>query len=181
MPIGRNVEQISPELALVDERLDSSARRALPSKPGYLAAPDSPLERSAPPRLRPWPQVKRLAGTLLVVLCLGLALYALSHGSERLTGADGTSPGSAPAEATTSGADQPIDLKWKPVAGATFYNVIFWRDGVRALDLWPKSAKARVAGGRLEPGRYQWFVYPAFVTGKTRRYGPVAARGTLKV
>ena len=39
----------------------------------------------------------------------------------------------------------------------------------------------RVPAGRLDPGRYQWFVYAAFATKGERRYGQVVARGTLSV
>ena len=39
MPIARSVEQISPELALVDDELDSTARRALPDASDCLAPP----------------------------------------------------------------------------------------------------------------------------------------------
>ena len=72
-------------------------------------------------------------------------------------------------------------LRWRAVRGAAFYNVIFWRNGRRALDLWPTKATVRVPSARLGPGRYQWFVYPAFGKTGERRYGKVVARGTLTV
>jgi hypothetical protein len=72
-------------------------------------------------------------------------------------------------------------VRWAAIRGAAHYNVIFWRNGKRALDLWPRAASVRVPAGRLAPGRYQWFVYPAFREKGKLRYGPVAARGTIRV
>ena len=116
-----------------------------------------------------------LGGIALVALAVVAAGVTLSDRGE-------TRPGSAearpPAEARSH---TPDVLRWRPVRGAAFYNVIFWRDGARALDLWPTKATVRVPSGRLAPGRYQWFVYPAFGTKGERRYGQVAARGTLSV
>jgi hypothetical protein len=80
-------------------------------------------------------------------------------------------------------------LRWKAVTDATYYDVVFWRDGKRFLDLWPVSPPidfptAQVNHGsqaRLSPGRYLWFVYPGFGAKSSRRYGALAASGVLVV
>lgn len=164
------MDTISPELALVDEQLDSSARRALPDTPDCLTAPDD-VDRHVLAR-RSRPSRKILAGLALAVLAVVVAAVALSDGSETRPSVQAKATGEARSDA-------PDVLRWRPVRGAAFYNVIFWRDGARALDLWPTKATVRVPSGRLAPGRYQWFVYPAFGTKGERRYGKVAARGTL--
>jgi hypothetical protein len=164
------VEPVSPELALVDEELDRAARIGLPERPGRLAAGAS----TAPAR-RP----KRRAitvGGVLAALAVGLCTLLLV-----LAGSDGTQPTSTVAERAgeAAGASR-FQLRWKPVRGARLYNVILWKGGERVLDLWPASASVRVPKRRLEPGTYQWFVYPLLGEGQSRRYGRVVARGTLK-
>jgi hypothetical protein len=80
-------------------------------------------------------------------------------------------------------------ITWKPVAGATYYNVVLWRDGKRVLDLWPSSPKAlltpkgsdRSANNRLRPGRYLWFVYPGFGPKTKRQYGTLVGSGLVSV
>jgi hypothetical protein len=173
--MGAVVEPLSPELALVDEDLDRSARRELPEQPELLAA-ETRLER---PQWLPGRGVTVLGG-VLVALAIVISALLLA-----LTRDDGTRATSTPTEGTGAAAPArsapaALELRWKPVAGATLYNVILWKGGVRALDLWPKSATVRVPKQRLEPGTYQWFVYPLLRAGDGQRYGRVTARGTLK-
>ena len=148
----------------MDEQLDSSARRALPDAPDCLTAP---TRRGSTPRVL-------LGGIALVALAVVVAGVMLSDRSE-------TRPGAEAKPTAEAGSRTPDVLRWRPVRGAAFYNVIFWRNGARALDLWPTKATVRVPSGRLGPGRYQWFVYPAFATNGERRYGQVVARGTVSV
>ena len=166
MPMTRPVDSISPELALVDEQLDSSARRELPDAPDCLMAPAR--RRSSSRAL--------IAGLALVALAVVVAGVALSENGK-------TQPGAEPKPATTTEArSRAFDmLRWRAVQGAAFYNVIFWRDGSRVLDLWPTKATVSVPSGRLAPGEYQWFVYPAFGKTGERRYGKVVARGTVTI
>jgi hypothetical protein len=80
-------------------------------------------------------------------------------------------------------------LRWNAVAGATYYNLILWRDGTRILDLWPTTPRAVVPTtsvnhgprSRLSPGRYLWFVYPGFGPKPARHYGALAGSGVLVV
>jgi hypothetical protein len=91
----------------------------------------------------------------------------------------------------TGGAGGPAmqSLQWKAVAGATYYNLVLWRDGKRILDLWPTSPRVVVHGAsvnygpraRLSPGRYLWFEYPGFGTKPARHYGALAGSGVLVV
>lgn len=166
------MDSISPELALVDEQLDSSARRELPDAPDCLTAPGLGVERSAARRRRPSRRV--ITGLAFAALAIVLAALALSDDNERQP--------AVPPTATSDARTETLDvLRWRAVRGAAFYNVIFWRDGSRVLDLWPTKATVRVPSGRLAPGRYQWFVYPAFGKTNENRYGKVLARGTLRV
>jgi hypothetical protein len=80
-------------------------------------------------------------------------------------------------------------LRWNAVAGATYYNLVLWREGKRVLDLWPTSPRVVVPTtlvkhgpkARLSPGRYLWFVYPGFGAKSARHYGALAGSGVLVV
>lgn len=169
------MEALSPELALVDEQLDRSARLGLPEQPDHLTADPN----SDSPRPRRTGSAATLGGGLLVALAVGISALLLL-GNDRKPGP------SAPGGTTTVAEQTPVgtkafNLRWQPVRGATLYNVILWRNGARALDLWPTAASVRVPEGRLAPGVYQWFVYPAFGTGNARSYGRVVAHGRLRI
>ena len=70
-------------------------------------------------------------------------------------------------------------VKWSAVRRARFYNVQLWRGDAKVLTTWPKKPQLRLQrtwsfGGqrqRLAPGRYRLYVWPAFGTAKTPRYG----------
>lgn len=166
------MENVSPELALVDEQL-RPARHTLHETPPSAAAKIAgrPREPRKPtPALTLWGGVLAAAATIVTVLLL--------------LGNDEPAPtAKAPstrAPAATVGAQQVL-LRWKPTAGARLYNVILWRNGARVLDLWPTEPSARVPIKRLKPGSYQWFVYPLLGKASNARYGRVIARGTVKV
>jgi hypothetical protein len=79
-------------------------------------------------------------------------------------------------------------LRWNAVVGATYYNVVLWRNGKRVLDLWPASPRVVVPTSvkhglqpRLSPGRYLWFAYPGYGAKPAHRYGALAATGVLVV
>ena len=90
---------------------------------------------------------------------------------------------------STGGSLAGVSLKWRGVKGATFYNVILWRDRARLLDLWPTAPRARIPGSwsylgknrRLEPGRYLWFVFAGYGQGANRRLGSHVASGDVVV
>src|SRR5919201_1223460 len=80
-------------------------------------------------------------------------------------------------------------VRWGAVPGATYYDLVMWRNGTRVLDLWPTSlhvvlprdGRHRGAHRRLVAGRYLWFAYPGFGAKASRRYGPLAQGGVLVV
>lgn len=208
MPISGTVKTISPELALVDallrpsetdaasESCDTGGCSPQPNRhrpPSPTAREMARREALGSARRTPLPQGSRnrvvlalsLSVALLVVALAGVGLnrgegpraageqasavaesgWAQRTTNERPRGTAGVGPG----------------LRWRPVTGAEFYNVILWRNGQRALDLWPKNAAADLSDRQLPPGEYRWYVYPALTTKSGTRYGPVIAQGTLKV
>ena len=91
--------------------------------------------------------------------------------------------------ATGSSLRAPPLLRWKPVAGAKFYNVQLYRKGRKVLSTWPAAAKLRLgrtwtyAGKRqrLEPGLYTWYVWGARGTRARPVYGAVLGSSTFTV
>ncbi len=73
----------------------------------------------------------------------------------------------------------PVVLRWQPVSGARFYNVQLFRNGVKVMSVWPKSAPLKLGASweykgkrqRLDPGRYRWYVWPARGTRARPEYG----------
>ena len=205
MSIARSVETISPELALVDHELDSSARRALPDASDCLK-PAVYLARVDPPTLRRGLPTRRVAGVALVLVAAAIGFVAAGHDADRrASGAathetatraasldpDGRAavrvPASRRAAASASSrprsahADSAVRMRWRPVPDAVFYNVILWRGSSRVRDLWPRRPSVEVRRRSLAPGTYRWFVYPALGNGSNRRYGALVAQGVVKV
>jgi hypothetical protein len=75
----------------------------------------------------------------------------------------------------------PVVLRWRPAAGATFYNVQVFRGHQKVLSTWPTKAKLIIgsqwtyAGHREHflPGRYTWYVWPARGMRKAPKYQPL--------
>ena len=73
----------------------------------------------------------------------------------------------------------PPVLRWQPAAGAAFYNVQLFRNGVKVLSTWPRRPMLRLgrtwryAGRqqRLDSGRYRWYVWGARGTRERPVYG----------
>jgi hypothetical protein len=69
-------------------------------------------------------------------------------------------------------------LAWTPVENAKYYNVQVWR-GRRIFSAWPSRPSLRLKRSwtyegrryRLTPGRYRWYVWPAFGGRGTRNFG----------
>jgi len=102
----------------------------------------------------------------------------------------GATSGSAPHGPTKSAAVAAVrTLHWKRIAGATYYNVVLWRNGTRVLDLWPTTQTISLpttsvnhgSKARLAPGRYLWFVYPGFGAQSARHYGALASSGVIVI
>lgn len=56
-------------------------------------------------------------------------------------------------------------LTWKAKQGSAYYNVQIFRNGERILIAWPSHAAYDVPVGKLAPGTYVWFVWPAVKSG----------------
>jgi hypothetical protein len=52
-------------------------------------------------------------------------------------------------------------LTWKAKLGTSYYNVQVFLKGKRVLTGWPSQAAFRIPKGKLEPGTYVWYVWPA--------------------
>jgi hypothetical protein len=82
----------------------------------------------------------------------------------------------------------PPRLAWLRVNGATYYNVQLWRGG-RILSAWPKGTSFQLRrswtyGGRryrLRPGRYQWYVWPAYGRRAEKRFGRLIGSSSFVV
>jgi hypothetical protein len=83
----------------------------------------------------------------------------------------------------------PPRLTWKAVRGAALYNVQLFRGSRKILSAWPRGASIRLTrswryGGhrrRLVPGRYRWYVWPAFRQKGGVRFGRLIGRSTFVV
>lgn len=80
-------------------------------------------------------------------------------------------------------------LKWRRVAGATYYNVQLYRGAKKVLSTWPTapSVKLRLTwryDGKkhiLTPGTYTWYVWPGLGARADARYGPMLGKSKFKV
>lgn len=70
-------------------------------------------------------------------------------------------------------------LRWRPVAGATYYNVQLWLRGRKVLTTWPATASLHLS--HLRPGAYAWLVWPGKGPRAQHRYGPLIGRSTFVV
>ena len=157
-------DQISPELALVDAELDEAGRRRMQLAHRRETVTPRPRRK----RSRPSPILIAALVTVLALLVAPGSLMGDSH------------PGQTqPLERTTAG--ERVSLRWARVPGATYYNVILWRNGARVLDFWPHRATVRVPRAKLQPGTYLWFVYPGFGSERARRFGELAKRGKFSL
>jgi hypothetical protein len=71
-------------------------------------------------------------------------------------------------------------LTWKARNGSTYYNIQVFRNGKRLLVAWPSEPSYRIAAGKLKPGTYVWFVWPAVQhTGSAPTFGKLIGRATF--
>jgi hypothetical protein len=83
----------------------------------------------------------------------------------------------------------PPKLTWKRVAGASYYNVQLWRDGVKLLSAWPLGTSFQLKRRwayqshrfRLTPGTYRWYVWPGIGARADVRYGTILGRQTFTI
>ncbi len=80
-------------------------------------------------------------------------------------------------------------LRWRSVAGATYYNVQLFRGRKKILTAWPVRTQLRLSaswlyGGHLEhltPGLYHWYVFPGMGPRSASRYGPALGPSTFSL
>jgi len=176
-----DLHDISPELVLVDPELAKVARLHLPEPGSFGRRPQTAsieVERSESRsgRHRWW-----LSQPLILLVFVGVVGSALFIGR-----AMSSVPRPWLSQTAADGAAQTIS--WRPVARATYYDLVVWQDGRRVLDLWPTAAAASVplnvsdAGGTgLGAGQYLWFVYPGFGAKSSKQYGALAGSGAFVV
>ena len=71
-------------------------------------------------------------------------------------------------------------LTWKTQPGIVYYNVQVFRNGSRVLTGWPSQAAFSIPKGKLKPGTYVWFVWPAVRhSGKAPTFGKLIGRATF--
>jgi hypothetical protein len=71
-------------------------------------------------------------------------------------------------------------LAWKAKKGTAYYNVQLFVNGKRVLVGWPSRASYRIAAGKLQPGTYVWYVWPAIKhKGSTPTFGKLIGRATF--
>jgi hypothetical protein len=99
------------------------------------------------------------------------------NAATRVVGAVPTGPLRSPAAGAR--VSSPPLLRWRPVGGASYYNVQLYRGGTKILSTWPAGPHLQLARRwvyrgrryRLAPGRYRWYVWPGFGARSASRYG----------
>lgn len=202
--MSAGTQALSPELALVDPDLAAAARALLPEPADCLAtrprtqprstsgtaASVDPTSNVAEHRRTPRRARRNVvaAGAWLVLAgIVASPLLAFLPPTQAPTLVDALPVPQPASSASDGGVISGPTIRWRPVAGASLYNVILV-DGSRRVDLWPTRPRVRVTRSRranLRPTptvRYSWFVYPGFkLPGRGVRYGSVIAHGTIVV
>lgn len=99
------------------------------------------------------------------------------------TGADTTDAAPAPSKQVP----QSVELRWRPVPTADYYNVILWSDGTRLRDYWPRRPRIVLPSRELtrlgapSGSIVHWFVYPISVEAGARVAGSVHANGSFEL
>jgi hypothetical protein len=71
-------------------------------------------------------------------------------------------------------------LSWKAEQGTAYYNLQLFVNGKRVLVGWPSAASYRVPPGKLQPGTYVWYVWPAIKhKGGAPTFGKLIGRATF--
>ena len=71
-------------------------------------------------------------------------------------------------------------LTWKAQGRTAYYNVQVFRNGSRVLTGWPSKPAFSIPRGKLRPGTYVWFVWPAVRhPGKPATFGRLIGRATF--
>ena len=206
MPIARSVEQISPELALVDRDLDAPRGGRYPMPPTVCVPRRSTL-RTRSVRYNLPRRGSPAGGSVASRACSSPPRLA----SSRPARPDGRSlarrtrrpdpSASIPRRARKAPTRAPRTgdrRRRRPVGRAPQAEERFACAGVRfptrcsttsssgvaahaSATSGPAGPAVDVRRESLVPGVYRWFVYPALGTGSSRRYGALVAQGVVKV
>jgi hypothetical protein len=84
---------------------------------------------------------------------------------------------------------EPPLLLWEAVKRATYYNVQLYRGRKKVMTRWPRAEQLqltetwRFAGERmrLRPGKYNWFIFPAFGDRSDRRFGKLLGKSSFRI
>ncbi len=80
-------------------------------------------------------------------------------------------------------------LRWKPVKGASYYNVQVWKGERKLLSAWPRAGRLRLHKSwtyngferRLSPGTYTWYVWPGYGRQTAASYGKMLGKRTFRI
>jgi hypothetical protein len=172
---------LSPELVLVTPEIAEYARSCLPEEPwaAFVHPPRTVAARAS--KLTTRGRTKRTLGKIAiggVALVGGLAIAYLP-----------SDWGAAARPGRQAQPQRPRAISWPAVAGAAYYDVRLVRDGVRILDLGPRTAHAVLPlrwtyGGlhyQLGPGTYRWYVFAGRGDPLELRLGALHRQGELSV
>ena len=71
-------------------------------------------------------------------------------------------------------------LTWTAQKATAYYNVQLFHNGTRVLTGWPTKAAFSIPPGKLKPGTYVWFVWPAVKHGAAApTFGTLIGRATF--
>lgn len=71
-------------------------------------------------------------------------------------------------------------LTWTATKGTAYYNVQLFHNGTRVLTGWPTTSAFSIPPGKLKPGTYVWFVWPAVKHGTgDPTFGTLIGRATF--
>lgn len=71
-------------------------------------------------------------------------------------------------------------LTWTAQKATAYYNVQLFHNGTRVLTGWPTQAAFSIPSGKLKPGTYVWFVWPAVKHGAAApTFGTLIGRATF--
>jgi hypothetical protein len=80
-------------------------------------------------------------------------------------------------------------LRWHQVQRASYYNVQLFRGHHKILTAWPTATRLQLRsrwtfrdeGVRLAPGRYRWYVWPAYGNREDERYGRLIGHSSFSI
>ena len=208
-PISPELILVQPELRTwavrieprTDRRHEQNARTGdAPTAARRVAEPVGRLDSITFPRVPLWCRGRvrataRVSVTAVTCVVLGWFVAAFDSDVPR-----GPQPGFArwtadadarerPRAHANRRADAPMIVRWQAIPRASFYTVQIFRGDSKVYEASSSTPRLAVPAkwhyrGRpkaLEPGMYHWYVWPAYGSGPSARYGRLAAAGTRTV